>query len=273
MYRGFNLKGFDRVSLAKIAGDCGGQAVIGDGRLMQAASSRLISAAVNRLDSKGDAINGDVLEAAWFPQIECDVFISHSHADRDLALALSGALKKCFGLKAFVDSCVWGCRDQLIEKIRELSGNAPTMPCRNHDDEIAVVSHADMMLNCSLLRMIDSCECLMFIDTSKSVDRRKLSDKTFSAWLYSEITISKFIRKRTPERRKGRYQLLNEGLTSAMDSFALKVEHGMDRNHLMDLTPDGFASWVEDVKERKLSGRMALDPLYDCNNEQPKFVV
>lgn len=39
----------------------------------------------------------------------------------------------------------------------------------------------------------------MFLDTPRSIDRHKLADKTSSARLYSELTISKFIRTIVPD--------------------------------------------------------------------------
>ena len=263
MYRGFKLHGIDVGTFAEITGCRISDEVMRRGRMQDDASARSIRTAVDRLAAKGDAIDGDLLEAAWFPQGDFDVFISHSHADRNMALALSGALQSYFGLKAFVDSCVWNCRDRLIAKIRELSGNNPMCPCMNPDDENAVISHADMMLNCSLLRMIDSCECLMFLDTPQSIKRRNLADKTFSAWLYSEITISKFIREIVPERRRHRHRLLNESQTPAVEGLAQKISHGADLSHLTGLTADAFIRWARQVKAKGLSGRQTLDSLYD----------
>ena len=57
------------------------------------------------------------MQANWFPQIKADIFISHSHKDEDLALALAGWLKVSFGLTAFIDSCVWGYANDLLKMI------------------------------------------------------------------------------------------------------------------------------------------------------------
>lgn len=60
-------------------------------------------------------IDGHELQEYWFPRIKADVFISHSHQDEKLALALAGWLYDTFGLKPFVDSCAWGYCDKLSE--------------------------------------------------------------------------------------------------------------------------------------------------------------
>ena len=64
-------------------------------------------------------LSGNDIESNWFPQMQNHVFISHSHKDEDLALALSGALKYWLGIDAFVDSSVWGYYAQLQSLIYE----------------------------------------------------------------------------------------------------------------------------------------------------------
>lgn len=57
------------------------------------------------------SIDGSRMQENWFPQIEADIFISHSHQDEGLAIALAGWLYEKFRLVSFIDSCVWGvCR-------------------------------------------------------------------------------------------------------------------------------------------------------------------
>ena len=48
------------------------------------------------------------IEEKWFPTFDADIFLSHSHQDEKLAITFAGWLYKNFGLKTFVDSCVWG---------------------------------------------------------------------------------------------------------------------------------------------------------------------
>lgn len=71
---------------------------------------------VNKLTNGENYLDGDVIQAEWFPTINAKVFISHSH--EDLATALF--LKKKFdevNVPAFVDSVVWGYCDDLLKKI------------------------------------------------------------------------------------------------------------------------------------------------------------
>ena len=269
MYRRFQIKDIDIV-VSEFTKN--GQVGVLDevrrrGRELDEDFASKVKDSVSAISVSADGtIDGDVLEAAWFPQLTFDVFISHSHADRNMALVMSGALKKFFGLDAFVDSVVWNCRDQLIEKMRQLSGNNPYSPCPNPKTENTIVSHADIMLSNSLMRMIDSCECLMFLNTPHSISRKDFSEKTYSAWLYSELVMSKFVRIRKPERYKN-CRVLNEGFKSAMDSFSLKISHNADTRHLGVITPEMFIKWIVTAEIKCLRGSPALDSLYEIVGE------
>ncbi|MGR6005670.1 hypothetical protein ACT7CR_06905 [Bacillus paranthracis] len=62
------------------------------------------------------SIDGTRLQEDWFPQLETDIFLSHSHGDKNKAIALAGWLNDTFGLRVFIDSCVWGYADNLLKK-------------------------------------------------------------------------------------------------------------------------------------------------------------
>ena len=76
-----------------------------------------IEETINSFGRNDGSLDGSMMQANWFPQIKADIFISHSHKDEDLALALAGWLKVSFGLTAFIDSCVWGYANDLLKMI------------------------------------------------------------------------------------------------------------------------------------------------------------
>ena len=51
-----------------------------------------------------EILNGNKIQSDWFPQISADIFISHSHDDKDLANAFAGWLYDEFKLTSFIDS-------------------------------------------------------------------------------------------------------------------------------------------------------------------------
>jgi hypothetical protein len=62
-------------------------------------------------------LKANLLIAQWFPYINADIFISHSHKDYNDVVCLAGWLEEKFGLTAFVDSSVWGYSDRLLKLI------------------------------------------------------------------------------------------------------------------------------------------------------------
>jgi hypothetical protein len=56
----------------------------------------------------GGVLDGAKLLEEWFPAVEADIFISHSHQDLELAQIFAGWLKNAFDLTAFIDSSAWG---------------------------------------------------------------------------------------------------------------------------------------------------------------------
>ena len=51
-------------------------------------------------------LDGSKLREHWFPQINANAFISHSHKDERNAICLAGWLHWAFGITAFIDSCI-----------------------------------------------------------------------------------------------------------------------------------------------------------------------
>lgn len=139
---------------------------------------------------KADAINGDELQNAWFPEgvfkDEPFLFLSHSHRDEPLAIALAGFLRQHFQINCFVDSCIWNYADDLIAMLNSKAGLSAK-------DSFGYVN---MMLASALMNMMDKSECIFFLDTPKSVNRR---DKTESAWIYYELNIAHILRTRKPK--------------------------------------------------------------------------
>lgn len=175
----------------------------------------------------------------WFPNVKADVFISHSHIDEDLALALSAYLHKNFGLTSFVDSTVWGSGDYLVSRI--------SVP--NPYD------HVHMILSIALSQMIDRCECLFFLNTPNSVSMNDISKRTYSPWIYYELGISRLIEKKKPKRKLSESQQQNFSQES--------ITYPLDTSHLAELNFDDLENWLTSCK--KCRGSETLDYLYMNN--------
>ena len=78
---------------------------------------RETSAFLEQYLTKNEALDGAKMQEEWFPQVDADIFISHSHGDEKLALRLAGWLFSNFQIKTFIDSCIWKYSNNLLKII------------------------------------------------------------------------------------------------------------------------------------------------------------
>src|SRR5690554_2728388 len=142
-------------------------------------------------------IDGGRMQTNWFPTVEADIFLSHSHKNENSAIALCGYLYENMGIKTFIDSCIWGYSADLLKKLDEEF-------CKKEDGlydynkRNFTTSNVHMMLSTALTKMIDKVECLFFLNTPDSISFEKgVKSTTLSPWIYSEIETSKMINRKT----------------------------------------------------------------------------
>jgi hypothetical protein len=175
-------------------------------------------------------IDAGAVKDHWFPQINADVFISHSHQDEQLAIKLAGWLSKQFGLKPFVDSCVWGYSDELLKQIDDTycsSGPGSYI----YELRNGSTSHVHVMLLSALAEMIDRCEALFFLNTPNSISSAESKKNTGSPWIFSEISLTKVIRRQTPAAHRAGFDKL----------ASLVVEKRRDLAVIYELDTSGFS--------------------------------
>ena len=122
--------------------------------------------------------NGSALINLWFPKTQRpDIFISHSHSDIKLAKALAQWLEDEFSLSSFIDSTVWGDFTILRKKINNyfFTKLGSKYDCNQQD---RVSQHVMMMLNTSLMEMMDRCQCLFFLNTPNSISVEDVQNET-----------------------------------------------------------------------------------------------
>lgn len=214
-------------------------------------------------------IDGTKIQEEWFPQIEADVFILHSHDDEGLACALAGWLYKKFDLKCFIDSNVWGySKNLLINMNDELSGKRAFEYGDLYDYESCnqVSGHVNVMLSIALQKMIDEVEAVILLNTEQSVQVHddKNMNSTYSPWIYTEIICTQIVRKK-PLLVYREYSIndfserpILENAQPAMEFF---VSYKLSLRHLTELTASDLDDWKA-VCEGKYY-RYKLDALYD----------
>lgn len=169
---------------------------------------------INAESIKQALIDGTSLQEDWFPSEAYDslfdVFISHSHADEYVVKQLAGYLKNEFGLRCFVDSIYWGYIGKLQKDLDDWY-SAVVRDGRNvYDYQTSnfMAANVHIMLSTALLKMMDACECLLFVDSDNSLKYHKGQVQTPSPWIYEEMSFSKRIRVNIPHRHKNNFRLL-----------------------------------------------------------------
>lgn len=155
--------------------------------------------ALNNLEEiiKEDVIDGDKLQNMWFPDEifnkESFIFISHSHNDEEIAIKLAGYLYEKFEIFSFIDSCVWRHMDNLNKQLNSCTQDKDNCCSGCECSEFSHnIGYVHMMLASALMKMIDKCECMFFLNTASSIN---LNDKTESPWIYYELNIASIIQK------------------------------------------------------------------------------
>lgn len=113
-----------------------------------------------------------------------------------------------------------------------------------------------MLLSMALTKMIDKCECLIFLNTPNSISRENTMEKTYSPWIYHEIGISKVIKRTKPDRLQNK-----DGLVCFSKSAENLIPYfQINTSHLFKLNEKILNSWK--IKS-KMRGAEELNYLYE----------
>jgi hypothetical protein len=247
MYRGFTLNDFVYV-----------EEFYKKGLEVYERDKREINSVLENYITPEGAIDGTKLQENWFPKIDCDVFLSHSHKDEKIAITLSGIFKSV-GIKSFVDSCVWGCSDDLLKIIDNRHCYNATSEAYDYNLRNLTTSHVHMMLANSLFNIIDNSECVFFLNTPNSIKVNDVITKTVSPWIYSEISITQIIRKKTPKRILTKSET-RKFSTQKNINESINIEYDINLSHLPCLTAEDFIKWMKIIVDG--SNENVLDILY-----------
>ncbi|WP_441753705.1 TIR domain protein [Helicobacter pylori] len=129
-------------------------------------------------------LNHNKIKEAFFspfkPQLKnAQVFLSHSHADKNKALKVKNYLEEDLDAECvFTDSLFWDYKDDVLNKLAEY-------------DYISRIKDAfTLILRESLEYMIKKCPYFVFLQSNNSVSNQGLSHITYSAWIYEELNIA-----------------------------------------------------------------------------------
>ncbi|BAW78721.1 toll/interleukin-1 receptor domain-containing protein [Helicobacter pylori] len=136
-------------------------------------------------------LNHNEIKEAFFspfePQLkDAQVFLSHSHADKNKALKVKNYLESETNHRVFIDSLFWDYKDNVLNKLAK------------YDNTSKIKDAFVLILRESLQDMIEKCPYFVFLQSSNSVSNQGLSCTTYSAWVYEELKIAHSIRESRP---------------------------------------------------------------------------
>ena len=224
-----------------------------DKKLVQKMHDCLIDYANNGWTTP-DFENGDELRDNWFPYIEADIFMSHSHDDLNIARCIKNGIETELGLNVFLDEDVWSYCDELLKQIDKVycydeKRDAYSYKRRNYTT--AVVHN---LLSIALTKMIDKTECVFFLNTNNSnlSSEYESNVTTGSVWINYELWMVDVL-----ERKKTRKSVVFDSLTEGRQLEKMKFNPPTKR--LKELTFSTFEHWLSNGRS---VGVHPLDCLY-----------
>ncbi|GAA7266707.1 toll/interleukin-1 receptor domain-containing protein [Helicobacter pylori] len=129
----------------------------------------------------------EVFFSPFKPQLkDAQVFLSHSHADKNKALEVKNYLESETNhrVRVFIDSLFWDYKDDVLNELEK------------YDDTSKIKDAFTLILRESLQDMIEKCPYFVFLQSNNSVSfNQDLSCITYSAWVYEELKIAHSIRE------------------------------------------------------------------------------
>ncbi|GAA9417933.1 toll/interleukin-1 receptor domain-containing protein [Helicobacter pylori] len=128
-------------------------------------------------------LNHSEIKEAFFspfePQLkDAQVFLSHSHADKNKALKVKNYLESETNRRVFIDSLFWDYKNNVLNKLAK------------YDNTSKIKDAFVLILRESLQDMIEKCPYFVFLQSNNSVSNQGLSCTTYSAWVYEELKIA-----------------------------------------------------------------------------------
>jgi len=224
---------------------------------------------------KDGVIDGSAVKQKCFPADgKYDVFLSHSHKDSEFALFIAGFLKMFLDIDVFIDWALWDYCDNLLELIDNEYCQNKTKSFYLYKSRNISTAHVHLMLNTALMEVMDNCECLFFLNTPESIHLKSdIESQTKSSWIYSEISMSRMIRKIIPKRLSPP-ELATESVLACFSRMP-EISYDVDLSHLQDIDSDDFKKWIDEIPEEFNDAKDCLDVLYKMFpiSKQKKYKV
>ncbi|GAA9904062.1 toll/interleukin-1 receptor domain-containing protein [Helicobacter pylori] len=162
-------------------------------------------------------LNHSEIKEAFFspfkPQLKnAQVFLSHSHADKNKALEIKNYLesKTNHRVRVFIDSLFWDYKDDVLNELEK------------YDDTSKIKDAFTLILRESLQDMIEKCPYFVFLQSNNSVSNQGLSCTTYSAWIHEELKIAhSLIADSTLQESRIKAMRVSHNITNLLRKFKL----------------------------------------------------
>lgn len=136
-----------------------------------------------------------------FPAGQPDVYLSHSLCDSDQALSVAIALER-FGLKVFVDSCIWASLYTLLPQTAMVASPAAMADVLQRHRAWPSTTGVHMVLSAVVQRMVDQCELLLFTDSTEQMgeDPAQPQDTLSMPWGFAARHFGRYVARRARVR-------------------------------------------------------------------------
>uniref|UniRef100_A0A7C2AVY6 TIR domain-containing protein n=1 Tax=Pseudomonas graminis TaxID=158627 RepID=A0A7C2AVY6_9PSED len=236
---------------------------------IQNSHRKIFNSKLDNFKNSDGILEADKIIEEWFPPIEdAQVFLSHSHRDERKIAGLAGWLSAELGLTCFIDSFIWGYSNKLLRLIDNAHCYNKDKTFYNYSDRNRSTSHVHMMLSTALVKTMDSCESVFFVNTPNSIQVDKYikgKSNTDSPWIFSEIATTKLLRHRTRQAHRRHVAIALESITGN-ESFESVEEKSymnftVDTSHLKPISERDLQNWAKAQSETPK--RYSLDHLYE----------
>lgn len=191
------------------------------------------------------SLDGSEMQTNWFPQVPADIFISHSHQDQRLAITLAGWLSTNFGLRPFIDSCVWGNCYELLKIVDDEYCRNPDKLTYSYEMRNGSTSHVHMMLSAALAMMIDNAECSLILNTKNSITSEEAASRTKSPWIYSEIATMQIVQKRKREEHRHPVKIAHGLAKGSLYERSLEISHTIPLGNFEKIDVPILRAWLD----------------------------
>lgn len=124
----------------------------------------------------------EVFFSPFKPQLkDAQVFLSHSHANKNKALEVKNYLESETNhrVRVFIDSLFWDYKNNILKEMK-----------KHHINVSKIEDAFTLILRESLQDMIEKCPYFVFLQSNNSASNQGLSCITYSAWIYEELKIA-----------------------------------------------------------------------------------